>query len=105
MDWLTKEIGGLIISGLFGAVVTALTVFFKRQKAVEDGLKALLKSEIRREYKELEKKEYVTISDLDNVEGLYKPYHAMGGNGTGTELVERIRNMPTTPPVKKGVPI
>lgn len=105
MEWVMNELGGLVISALFGAVVTALTVFFKRQKAVEEGLKALLKSEIRREYKELETKEYISIADLDNVEGLYKPYHAMGGNGTGTELVERIRNMPTTPPIKKGVSV
>jgi len=105
MEWVMNELGGLVISALFGAVVTALTVFFKRQKAVEEGLKALLKAEIRREYKELETKEYISIADLDNVEGLYEPYHAMGGNGTGTELVERIRNMPTTPPIKKGVSV
>lgn len=105
MDWVIHELGGLVISGLFGAVVTAMTVFFKRQKAVEEGLKALLKSEIRREYKELSQKEFIAIADLDSVEDLYKPYHAMGGNGTGTELVERIRNMPTSPPIKKGVSV
>lgn len=102
MEWFLKEWAGLIITAVFGALVTALSRIFKRQKAVEDGLVALLHSEIRREYKECEAKEYASIPDLENVENLYKSYHALGGNGTGTELVERIRNMPTSPPDMKG---
>lgn len=34
---------------------------------------------------------------MENVEAMYKQYHALGGNGTITELVERLKEMPTEP--------
>ena len=33
------------------------------------------------------------------LERLYSAYHSIGGNGTGTELIEEIRNLPSMPPV------
>lgn len=32
------------------------------------------------------------------LERLYAAYHAIGGNGTGTEMIEEIRRMPSVPP-------
>lgn len=40
---------------------------------------------------------WVTIQDLDNLEYLYTAYHALGGNGTGTELFERCKALPIKP--------
>ena len=41
----------------------------------------------------------ITIEDLDDFEHLYRAYHALGGNGTGTEIYERVKNLQ----IKKGV--
>ena len=30
------------------------------------------------------------ITELNNIEKMYKAYHKLGGNGTGTELYERV---------------
>lgn len=32
------------------------------------------------------------------LERLYSAYHSIGGNGTGTEMIEEIRNLPSMPP-------
>ena len=32
------------------------------------------------------------------MERLYAAYHAIGGNGTGTEMIEDIRRLPSVPP-------
>lgn len=32
------------------------------------------------------------------IERLYAAYHAIGGNGTGTEMIEDIRRLPSVPP-------
>lgn len=37
---------------------------------------------------------YVTTEELKNAEDVYKTYHALGGNGTGTSLYNRIQKLP-----------
>lgn len=32
------------------------------------------------------------------LERLYSAYHSIGGNGTGTEMIEEIRRLPSVPP-------
>ena len=36
----------------------------------------------------------ITVSELRNLEYLYKGYHALGGNGTGTEIYEKCKELP-----------
>lgn len=36
----------------------------------------------------------VSVAELTNMEHLYKAYHNLGGNGTGTELYKRICDLP-----------
>lgn len=36
----------------------------------------------------------ITDEEMKNMEYLYSGYHALGGNGTGTELYERIKKLP-----------
>ena len=38
----------------------------------------------------------ITVEELKNLEYLYKGYHALGGNGTGTELYIKCRELPLT---------
>ena len=37
---------------------------------------------------------HIDLPGLKNVEYLYKSYHALGGNGTGTELYTRAKALP-----------
>lgn len=36
----------------------------------------------------------ITLAELTNLEHIYTAYHAFGGNGTGTELYERCKELP-----------
>lgn len=36
----------------------------------------------------------ITVKELENLEHIYKGYHALGGNGTGTEIFEKCKELP-----------
>lgn len=36
----------------------------------------------------------ISLEDFDDFEHLYRAYHALGGNGTGTEIYDRVRALP-----------
>lgn len=37
---------------------------------------------------------YITPEELDELENIYAPYHALGGNSTGTNYYERAKQLP-----------
>lgn len=100
-----------VITAIVGAAAAALTAAVKhlyskqkkqgkRQDAVEDGLRGLLHDRIHERYHECERKGYADIHDRENMELLYEPYHALGGNGTGTALYTKMQALPTAPPAE-----
>lgn len=69
----------------------------ERRKALEAGVQALLRDRIYGECVRCLQKGFADVDDIRNLESLYRPYHALGGNGTGTELFERVKKMPVSP--------
>jgi hypothetical protein len=89
------------IQVIFGLIITALTAGFKylhkqnkirstEQCAVKLGIQALLRDRIIEQYNKYMDKDYIPIYAMDNVEAMYKEYHALGGNGTITELYKEL---------------
>lgn len=66
-----------------------------RNEAIMQGTKALLRSQILNMYNHYEEKEYFPIYARENVEELYRYYELLGGNGTITQLVKKMRELPT----------
>ncbi len=67
-----------------------------RNVAIMRGTKALLRSQILNMYNHYyEEKEYFPIYARENVEELYRYYSLLGGNGTITQLIEKMRELPT----------
>lgn len=64
-----------------------------RQKAVELGVQALLRDRIVQSYYHYEERGWITLHGLENVNAMYKQYHALGGNGTVTVLVNTIHEL------------
>lgn len=92
------------IQVLFGLVMggagTAYKVLTKRihrqasdQKALKDGTQSLLRSEIIRCYDIYMERGYISIHGLESVLAMYEAYHALGGNGTVTKLVEELKEL------------
>lgn len=79
----------------FGITYQRLIKRIKRQEAIEEGILAILRDRIIQVYNHYNEKGYCPIYAKDNVEEMYRQYHLLGGNGTVTGLVEKLRELPT----------
>ena len=88
-----------LIPALLGAGIGFLSSKLKKnrekEKAIEEGVQALLRNELVREYREYKAKGELSILDKDNIEAMFKQYKNLGGNGTVKHLVEEILELPT----------
>jgi hypothetical protein len=65
------------------------------QEAIKLGIQALLRDRIIQSYNHYMDKGICPIYALENINALYTQYHALGGNGTITEIVKKLKNLPT----------
>lgn len=86
---------------IFGIFATAITIGFrkiavkvKEQETVKEGVLAILHDRLYQAARYYTGQGEISISELKNVEYLYRAYHDLGGNGTGTELYQRICDLP-----------
>lgn len=63
-------------------------------KNIKDGLLAIMHDRLYQMSTFFLKEGYINTSALKNLEYLYNSYHALGGNGTGTELYTRAKGLP-----------
>lgn len=89
----------------FGLLAAGLLAGYKRlakkvkdqeaeRKAIKDGLLAILHDRLYQACSFYITQGYIDQAGLKNLEYLYRSYHALGGNGTGTELYNRARKLP-----------
>lgn len=89
----------------FGLISTALVSMFKHfqkqdkirkaeQEAIKKGIRALLRDRIIEQYNKYMEREYIPIYALESVAAMYEEYHALGGNGTITQLYEELQELP-----------
>lgn len=90
--WLEAAFG-MATAGLAWAY-RKLSKRVKEQEAIKDGVLALLHDRLFAAGEYYISKGEITLDEIKNVEYLYKSYHALGGNGTGTEIWERIQKLP-----------
>jgi len=83
-----------------GVLVAGLIALYKREKALKMGLQALLRDRIYTAYEKYACAGYCPLPAREVIEELYNQYHALGGNGTMTELVKKIHALPTSKAVK-----
>ena len=90
---------------LFGGVLTVFSTLFgfmlKREKArrleqakMKEGILAMLHDRLYQSCRHYLHEEEIDVDALKNIEYLYESYHDLGGNGTGTELYERVKDLP-----------
>lgn len=69
-----------------------------RMHAVEKGVQSLLRDRIIQAYNHYVEKGYIPIYGMENVLNMYEAYHGLDGNGTITELVHDLKDLPHEPP-------
>lgn len=88
-----------LIPTLLGAGIGFLSSRVKKdrakEKAIEEGVQALLRNELVRRYREYEVKGTLTILDKENIEEMFKQYENLGGNGTVKQLMTELMQLPT----------
>lgn len=84
---------------LFGAIAAGLGISYKRLTSYQKGMRASLRHNIIQEYEKYTAREEIPLYGMENVTEMYDAYHALGGNGAITKLVDELRELPTK---KKG---
>lgn len=85
----------LILGGAIGIISTKLKKDKKKDKAIEEGVQALLRNELVRRYREYEQKGELSILDKENIEAMFVQYENLGGNGTVKQLMTELLQLPT----------
>lgn len=85
----------LLLGGMIGFLSTKMKNHNKKDKAIEEGLVALLRNELVRRYREYEQKGEMSILDKENVEDMFKQYENLGGNGTVKKMYKELLELPT----------
>ena len=88
-----------LIPTILGAGIGFLSSRVKKdrakEKALEAGVRALLKNALVNSYREYEIKGEMSILDKENVEEMFKQYENLGGNGTVKQLMSELMHLPT----------
>ena len=93
--WLEFAFGLLtcIVSAGFKMTVSKMRERKSEQDAIKEGVLALLHDRLYQGCSYYSAKGEITVPETKNMEYLYRGYHALGGNGTGTELYERVKEL------------
>lgn len=104
MDWMTVAgwVAGPITAALIGWLAASLRAASKREKerdarreeerrAYSDGMRVLLKERLYDMHERyVVHGEPMPYGAKEREESVYRAYHALGGNGTGTHLHEEL---------------
>lgn len=94
--WLEVAFG-LVTTGagfLFKHIFKKMKAEKEEREAIRKGMLAILHDRLYQGCKEHIREKKIDDDDMHNMEYIYNSYHALGGNGTGTELFERIKKLP-----------
>ncbi len=101
-----------IISGLFALLVAKMLkkrdkkqaeiieqnqVMEAQNKAIMLGVQAFLRDRLLQGYRHYITKGWADYDDRENLENIYKQYHALGANGIMDDMRNQFRTLPTQP--------
>ena len=102
---LITTVVSVIASAIVGAVVShivtkrsdkkkRLAELEKRQTALEEGTKALLRAEIIRSYDKYTDRCWIPLYAREALDKAYEAYKGLGGNGAMSHLYEEVARLP-----------
>lgn len=84
-----------LCAALTGFAAGRVKRLHQNDTAVKMGVQALLRDRLYWNHDHYMQKGEYPIYARENVEEMYRWYHALGGNGTVTNLVHELDNLPT----------
>ncbi len=82
-------------SGVWTLIQTLIMHKLQEDDISKHAMKSLLRDAIYRRCEKALADGEVTINELENINGLYKPYKELGGNGTAKKLIEEVNDLHT----------
>lgn len=82
-----------LIASIIVFAVNSIKNKSKEQKAMHEGIVAILHNMVYRQGTDYIHEGKITFDDMEDYEYLYKAYHELGGNGTGTEIYKRVKKL------------
>lgn len=86
------------IPSLIASILLFVFSYFKYKKKefglIKNGMVAILHNMVYTRGMSYIQDGNITMSDMKDFEYLYDAYNALGGNGTGTEIYKRVKNLP-----------
>lgn len=96
-NWIT--IVTLIVQcGIVKYLYGFLKDYRARDTARDKAIRSLLRTQIITIYHNAEKKGFLPIYNLENIDDMYTAYKALGGNGAITELYNQVKTYPHNNP-------
>jgi hypothetical protein len=94
IDNIISIIVGLVVTGACGYATSLINKIHARNTHIGNAIMSLLRVEILDKYRHCTAQSKITLSEYETVEGLYKTYLALGGNGFIEGLILEIRQLP-----------
>lgn len=102
---METEIVTTLITGMFALVTTVGGYFVGElkgrtqrdkdtERAIADGVKVLLSCQLTNQFERYVNEGSIDLEGVDEVRRVYNAYHALGGNGVGTEKAAVIERLP-----------
>ena len=87
LGWLVPT----ILAAIAGFFAGKLKHFSTRDKAIEEGMRCLLRAEITKAYqRHVVDERPMTIECRRQIDEIWHAYHELGGNGTGASMYEEL---------------
>ena len=96
VEWLFVAISALLSYG-YHQITERQAEESVKNKAVQEGVQALLRDRIIWSYNHYQDRGYCPIYAKENAKRMYDAYHRLGGNDVATSLIDKLIDMPEEP--------
>ena len=95
---LVEAVIPMLLTGIGGACGWLLKSHRREEakdQAMEAGLRTLLRAELLEIHTKYAPLGHIPVDVMEEAERVYRAYHGLGGNGTGTKIYEELKALPT----------
>lgn len=94
LEMIEEHIVGIVCSGIVSFAAGILVWVIKKLKSLFQAVKANSHDKLFRYGNFYILSDEITFEELESLEEIYAGYHGLGGNGTGTAIIEKCRQLP-----------
>lgn len=91
--WVVSFLG--VLGGIIGFFAAKIKALSEQNKALRNGVQALLRAQMIADYNHYAEKGFAPIYAKENFENCWQQYHALGANGVMNDIHERFMRLPT----------